>query len=55
MDVPLLKAADTAVFPEDIKEHIRVREMVTTRRERFPEFVTEYFGRLCGVVAEEKL
>ena len=44
MDVPLLNIADTALFPDDMPEEmITARRKVTAPRERFPEFVTEYF------------
>lgn len=53
MDVPLLNIADIAVFPEDIKEQVSAEKLITFRRERFPEFVTNYFGRLCGILSKE--
>lgn len=46
MDIPMLNAADTAVFPGDISG-VTAAEKVVSRRERFPEFVTEYFSELC--------
>ena len=46
MDIPILNAADTAVFPGDISG-VTAAEKVVSRRERFPEFVTEYFSELC--------
>ena len=46
MDIPMLNAADTAVFPRDISG-VTAAEKVVSRRERFPEFVTEYFSELC--------
>lgn len=47
MDIPLLNIADTAVFPEDMQQYtITAKERVTAPRERFPEFVTEYFSRV---------
>lgn len=47
MDIPLLNIADTAVFPEDMQKYaITAKERVTAPRERFPEFVTEYFSRV---------
>ena len=47
MDIPLLNTADTAVFPEDMQQYtITAKERVTAPRERFPEFVTEYFSRV---------
>lgn len=52
MDVPLLNIADIAVFPEDISEQIRAAEKVGYRRERFPEYVTEYFCILRGINTE---
>lgn len=45
MDIPMLNAADTAVFPEDISG-VTAAEKVVSARERFPEFVTEYFSRV---------
>ena len=44
MDIPMLNAADAAVFPEDISG-VTAAEKVVSCRERFPEFVTEYFSR----------
>ena len=52
MDVPLLQFADTAIFPEDIREPIGTANKVTFPRERFPELVTEYFGRVRGIIEE---
>ncbi len=52
MDVPLLNIADTAVFPEDMGEHISAAGKVAYRRERFPEYVTEHFCRLRGINTE---
>ncbi len=47
MDVPLLDIADVAVFPEDMRgAGITAPEVITAPRERFPEFVTEYFARI---------
>ena len=47
MDVPLLDIADAAVFPEDMRgAGITAPEVITAPRERFPEFVTEYFARI---------
>ena len=43
MDVPMLDIADTALYPEDISG-VAAAERVVFRRERFPEFVTEYFS-----------
>lgn len=47
MDIPMLNAADIAVFPEDMTgQGIAADKIVTAPRERFPEFVTEYFTRI---------
>ena len=46
MDIPMLNAADTAVYLGDISG-VTAAEKVVSRRERFPEFVTEYFSELC--------
>ena len=46
MDVPLLNIADAAVMPENIRQQVSARKIVTAPRERFPEFVTEYFTRM---------
>lgn len=53
MDIPLLDIADVAVFPEDIGERISAGRLITSKRERFPEFVTERFAELLGVKSEE--
>lgn len=50
MDIPLLCSADTAILPEDMAEQIDAANKAVYPRERFPEYVTEYFGRLCGVI-----
>ena len=47
MDIPMLNSADTAVFPEDISG-VDAAEKVVSARERFPEFVTEYFASITG-------
>ena len=45
MDIPLLKIADTAVFPEDLSRLVDSRNCVVFPRERFCEQVTEFFGK----------
>ena len=42
----MLNAAETAVYLGDISG-VTAAEKVVSRRERFPEFVTEYFSELC--------
>lgn len=46
MDIPLLKIADTAVFPEDLSGVVDVENRVVFPRERFCEQLTEYFAKL---------
>ncbi len=53
MDIPLLNIADVAVFPEDMRERFSAGRLITGKRERFPEFVTERFAELLGVKSEE--
>lgn len=44
MDISLLNIADTALFPDDMpQEVITAKRKLTAPRDRFPEFVTEYF------------
>ena len=52
MDIPLLRFADTAVLPEDMAWQLSSADKVVFPRERFPELVTEYFGRLCGIIED---
>lgn len=53
MDIPLLQFAHIPVLPEDMAWQIPTEGKVVFPRERFPERVTEYFGRICGVITEE--
>lgn len=53
MDIPMLNAADTAVFPKDIFG-VTAAEKVVSERERFPEFVTEYFFRILQSKTEDR-
>ncbi|MGN1340024.1 MAG: hypothetical protein ACI4WS_07000 [Oscillospiraceae bacterium] len=53
MDMPLLRLSDIPVLPEDMAWNSGSAEMAVFPRERFPERVTEYFGRICGVIKEE--
>lgn len=49
MDLPMLNAARTAVFTENIpEEKVTAREKIIRPRERFSEFVTEFAGRSQG-------
>lgn len=46
MDIQLLNIADTALFPDDIpNELITACEKISAPRDRFPEFVTQYFSK----------
>ena len=45
MDISLLRIADTAVFPEDLRGLVDVANSVVFPRERFCEQVTEFFDR----------
>lgn len=47
MDLPMLNAANVAVFTENIPEsEVAAREKIIRPREGFSEFVTEFAGRL---------
>lgn len=45
MDIPLLRIADAAVFPEDLSALADAPNRVVFPRERFPERVTAFLGK----------
>ena len=49
MDIPLLKIADTAVFPEDLCGLVAAPNCVKFPRELFQDQVTAYFAKLCAI------
>ena len=48
MDISLLRIADTAVFPEDLRELVSAPNRVVFPRERFCEQVTDFFAKHCA-------
>lgn len=53
MDVPMLRFADIPVLPEDMAWQVSTADKVVFPRERFPQRVTEYFARICGMKKED--
>lgn len=48
MDISLLEIADTAVFPEDLRELVSAPNRVIFSRELFTEKVTDFFAKRCS-------